>query len=127
MKVPIWEGTCVCVPLLPLKRKTQLLVSTANDLLTENRWKLGQINPGSTIEFRRVSWKEAVRLNDAPNKWLAEIKALVANPNTRATGYSPYIVDLKDTSQLPILHVEGSGRKQVVFRQVSSKIYGFLP
>jgi urea carboxylase len=98
-------------------------VTTVNDLLIDDRWKLGQINPGSTIEFRRVSWKEAVRLNDAPNKWLSNLKALVARPDPRAIGYSPYTVDLQDSRQLPILHIEGSGKKQVIFRQVGSTLY----
>ena len=95
---------------------------TVNNLLLDNRWKLGQINPGSTIEFRRVSWREAVRLNDAPNKWLAEIKALIAHSGPRAVDYSPYTVGLQDTLQNPILHTEGSGKQQVVFRQVGSTL-----
>lgn len=70
-----------------------------------------------------MSWEEAVRLNDVPNKWLEEIKDLVAHPNPRAIDYSPYTLGLEDTPQSPLLHSEGQGKNQVSFRQVSSIFY----
>jgi urea carboxylase len=66
-----------------------------------------------------VSWEDAVQLNDVPNKWLAEIKDLVAHPGPRAIGHSPYTLGLEDTPQSPLLHTEGQGKNQVAFRQVS--------
>lgn len=58
-----------------------------------------------------------------PNRWLAEIKDLVADPGPRAIDYSPYALGLKDSPQSPLLHSEGQGKNQVLFRQVSSTFY----
>lgn len=70
-----------------------------------------------------MSWNEAVQLNDVPNKWLEEIKDLVAHPGPRAIDHTPYTIGLEDTPQSPLLRAEGQGKNQVVFRQVISAIY----
>ncbi|KAF8998396.1 urea carboxylase [Cyathus striatus] len=40
---------------------------------TGDMWKLGQISPGNTIQFRRVSWNSAVRLQEVRDQWLKDV------------------------------------------------------
>jgi hypothetical protein len=83
-----------------------------------SRWKLGQLNPGCTVEFRRISWADSKRLNDLPNKWLSAVKSFVEKTDAEHIPLSPYFVELADKPQTPILQTTGNEEFLVVFRQV---------
>lgn len=85
---------------------------------TGERWKLGQLSPGSTVTFRRISWQDAQACMKALFRWIEAVQAVVA-------GSQPHVgfVDdaLEDKELSGILHRNerspGSPRPAVTFRQ----------
>ncbi|KAG2365977.1 carbamoyl-phosphate synthase L chain, ATP binding domain-containing protein [Suillus spraguei] len=81
-------------------------------------WKLGQLSPGSTVTFRRISWQDAQACMKALFRWIEAVQAVVA-------GSQPHVgfVDdaLEDKELSGILHRNerspGSPRPAVTFRQ----------
>ncbi|KAJ7201761.1 allophanate hydrolase subunit 2-domain-containing protein [Mycena rebaudengoi] len=78
-------------------------------------WKLGQLSPGCTVEFRRVSWAEAVSLEAQTRGWLENIKAAILGQATTPQSYP----ELGDRHQDPKLCVitRTDNNPAVVFRQ----------
>lgn len=91
------------------------------------RWKLGQLSPGSTVQFRRISWEAAQTLNGQCEGWLNSIYEMtVGNLETsNLPSFPSAIIDEPITG--PILHTihpsEGSSKPKIVFRQVRSELY----
>ena len=91
------------------------------DVLT--RWKLGQLSPGSTVQFRRISWNDSLHLLTSQKKWLDEMTSLRTHPNFLRLFDLP--VSLQASSQSPVLHRHtgsddggNSGGLKITFRQV---------
>ncbi|KAH7906361.1 allophanate hydrolase subunit 2-domain-containing protein [Hygrophoropsis aurantiaca] len=42
------------------------------------RWKLGQLSPGNTLQFRRISWSDAQRFEENNMRWLEAVKVAMA-------------------------------------------------
>ncbi|KAF9466663.1 allophanate hydrolase subunit 2-domain-containing protein [Collybia nuda] len=80
-------------------------------------WKLGQLNPGCFVEFRRVPWADSICLSDLPTRWLSLVKYSVENPGAEEMHLTPYSSALADSSQSPILRNSTHGNLPVVFRQ----------
>ncbi|KAJ7243804.1 allophanate hydrolase subunit 2-domain-containing protein [Mycena rebaudengoi] len=78
-------------------------------------WKLGQLSPGCTVEFRRVSWAEAVSLEAQTRGWLENIKAAILGQATTPQSYP----ELGDRHQDPKLCVitRTDNNPAVIFRQ----------
>lgn len=85
------------------------------------RWKLGQLSPGSTVQFRRISWDESLRLLTSQKKLLDEMISLRTHPALLHL----FDMSFQDSSQSPVLHRHtrsdngrNSGDLQITFRQV---------
>ncbi|KAG6917630.1 hypothetical protein DXG01_001737 [Tephrocybe rancida] len=82
-------------------------------------WKLGQVQPGNTIIFRRISWTFSQKLQQASNDWDLAIASFLDASNEPAHDLRiPWSIDITDTSQTSILHREGQKDEQVTYRQV---------
>ncbi|KAH7919924.1 hypothetical protein BV22DRAFT_1022136 [Leucogyrophana mollusca] len=81
------------------------------------RWKLGQLSPGSTVKFRRISWREAEICEENSARWLEAVKTAVLVGS--APSWSP--VEFADKHLLPILQrlapLAGGVRPTTTFRQ----------
>ncbi|KAG1748041.1 allophanate hydrolase subunit 2-domain-containing protein [Suillus lakei] len=85
---------------------------------TGERWKLGQLSPGSTVTFRKISWQDAQACRKDPLRWVEAVQAA-------ATGSQPQMgfIDsaLEGRELSGILHknqwLPGSLRPAVTFRQ----------
>lgn len=102
-KVQIWVGICVSVP-LPLV-KCELIFGRYFTLDVECliRWKLGQLSPGSTAQFRRISWSDSLHLLASHQKWLDAIDEMISL-RTYPISSHPFDMKLEDTPQSPVLH-----------------------
>ncbi|RDB19014.1 putative urea carboxylase [Hypsizygus marmoreus] len=85
-------------------------------IASADMWKLGQLQSGCTVEFRRVSWAQSLLLREISNKWLAAV-ALLPKRGTEQDSPPPWAIALDNPLQSPILYEAGSGRSRVVFRQ----------
>ncbi|KAG1772023.1 allophanate hydrolase subunit 2-domain-containing protein [Suillus occidentalis] len=45
---------------------------------TGERWKLGQLSPGSTVTFCKISWQDAQGCMNAALRWIEAVQAVVA-------------------------------------------------
>ncbi|TCD67501.1 hypothetical protein EIP91_012306 [Steccherinum ochraceum] len=87
-------------------------------IATADQWKLGQLRPGDTIQFHRISIEESRKLKDHTEKWLDTLLAL-------SSGFNAAPMDLlafRPEGQFkcgPKLHVipATSHKPKAVFRQ----------
>ncbi|KAF9562368.1 hypothetical protein CPC08DRAFT_749490 [Agrocybe pediades] len=89
---------------------------------TSDMWKLGQLAPGCTVQFRRVSWNDARRRVDSVINFVSTTKRLLSGGDAAETQVSdPLATDLEDIGYSPILYVHPgpSGQEwlKVTFRQ----------
>lgn len=88
---------------------------------TAEMWKLGQLSPGSTVQFRRISWSDSLHLLACHQKWLSAFDEMISH-RTSVFSHS-FGLNLEDTPQSPILHKlpssdnKNSGDLQITFRQ----------
>jgi urea carboxylase len=87
------------------------------------RWKLGQLSPGSTVQFRRISWTDARALEILYDEWLGSVRAMVSKKLTY-NDIPPFPMPAySEAMDEPILHItsspKGSAKPTTVFRQVS--------
>ncbi|EJD01957.1 uncharacterized protein FOMMEDRAFT_109008 [Fomitiporia mediterranea MF3/22] len=92
-----------------------LCIST---IATADQWKLGQLRPGDQLQFKRISYSDAIILQERADKWLETIFALSSGFNAspfKLPGYSPSSLPLRD----PKLHSvsASSSKPKAVFRQ----------
>ncbi|KAI0925356.1 hypothetical protein AcV7_005625 [Taiwanofungus camphoratus] len=86
---------------------------------TAELWKLGQLRPGCTIQFRRIPFEQAIYLNNVCEQTLQELRrgSLSLEPSSNFVSAK----DLFDVPQDPklsvILSPAGGTRPKVVFRQ----------
>jgi urea carboxylase len=87
-----------------------------------NRWKVGQLSPGCTVEFRRVSWAVSTRLTARNVSWLSQI-----SKEETQTSNLLLAAEIADTPQDPKLFVVPASetRPLVVLRQVSPSLIPF--
>ena len=92
------------------------------------RWKLGQLSPGSTVQFRHISWDDSLHLLTSQKKWLDEIILL------RTHWILLHLFDFnpQGSSQPPVLYrhtssdnERNSGDLQITFRQVLMLFFMF--
>ncbi|KAJ7093306.1 allophanate hydrolase subunit 2-domain-containing protein [Mycena belliarum] len=77
-------------------------------------WKLGQLSAGSTIEFRRVSWVEAMAFNERNAAWLERIKG--AEPPAQEVRLESVLADTPQDPKLLAIPA-GETSPRVVLRQ----------
>ena len=100
-------------------------VSSSNDLLpysSDIRWKLGQLRPGSIINFQRISIQNALFYSEKIKDWINVVLGLASGFSTRP--FSPEIL-LNESpatlngSKLQSIIGDNGKRPQIVFRQVN--------
>ncbi|KAI0721773.1 urea carboxylase [Fomitopsis betulina] len=91
---------------------------------TEELWKIGQLRPGSTIQFRRISAQQANELVPLRTRYLELIERIVSAKDAFAVDAPAPVLfsqTFPDLIQDPKLHViepaTHSARPRVVFRQ----------
>ncbi|THH28415.1 hypothetical protein EUX98_g5774 [Antrodiella citrinella] len=91
----------------------------AATIATADQWKLGQLRPGDTVQFRRISIEDAAQLRDHTDKWLETVLALTARFNAPPVDLLGFMLSRQFVTD-PKLHVLPSTapRSKVVFRQV---------
>ncbi|TFK35167.1 allophanate hydrolase subunit 2-domain-containing protein [Crucibulum laeve] len=88
-------------------------------------WKLGQLSPGSSVEFRRVSWSATIQQNEVVSTWLAVVHEIASTFSFSGNldGNILYRTDEDDISQKPVLYrkaqdaIGAESESQVVFKQ----------
>ncbi|KAF8063623.1 allophanate hydrolase subunit 2-domain-containing protein [Lyophyllum atratum] len=78
-------------------------------------WKLGQVQPGNTIQFRRISWRSCIRLNETAQNWIASVRSCLQDPSVQYDEETPWAVDIQDTPHSSILHEAGDSAILVEF------------
>ncbi|KAG1903472.1 carbamoyl-phosphate synthase L chain, ATP binding domain-containing protein [Suillus fuscotomentosus] len=51
---------------------------------TGERWKLGQLSPGSTVTFRKISWQDAQACMKDSLRWIETVQAVIAGSQPHA-------------------------------------------
>lgn len=80
---------------------------------------MGQVSPGSTIQFQRISWDNARALDISLNKWLKSLQDSVSSRRADKLMSLQNVVSTVLRTATPKLHVdlEVLNRPQVVYRQ----------
>jgi len=91
----------------------------SSSYIFSQRWKLGQLNPGCTVQFRRISYSIAIEINIQNELFLANIEKIASGQ--RVDHQASLFVDvLKDRAYSSLLGEKVSdGKKSFVLRQVS--------
>lgn len=82
--------------------------SPQKDGLKHYRWKLGQLSPGSNVQFRRISYSTAVEIQKHNEKFLAKVEEIVSgqqgepamalyNDTQRDQEYSPKLYQKRES------------------------------
>lgn len=83
-----------------------------------SRWKLGQVAPGDTIVFRRVSWDQSLEQFAARNQWLETIHRDISETHIGTDG-SALVYPSVDPEYGPaVLHRSTWNDVEVTYRQV---------
>jgi len=83
------------------------------------RWKLGQLNPGCTVQFRRISYSVAIEINDQNELYLADIEKIASGQRIDCQA-SLFVDAFKDRAYSSLLGEKVSdGKESFVLRQVS--------
>ncbi|KAF5378073.1 hypothetical protein D9615_007510 [Tricholomella constricta] len=80
-------------------------------------WKLGQVQPGNTIQFRRISWPQSIHLQEVFKVWIASVRSAVARDTIPNYHDMPWTIDIQDSSRSSFLYEVGQERGKVTFRQ----------
>ncbi|KAA1476448.1 urea carboxylase [Dentipellis sp. KUC8613] len=85
---------------------------------TADMWKLGQLRPGSTVRFERVSFADAMRLKDSLDATLRAMEEAIACGNGRVDPPPEVVLDKKAPMDAKLHIIEQTGERPcVVFRQ----------
>ena len=115
--------------LLPLTCRSLVTLSVSS--LTSSllfRWKVGQLRPGATVRFQRISFEDSQRLSAFYDSWLAKVGHTEPTNTTESdSSIFSFTPDSLGSENSCILHLisadEQQGRPQAVFRQV---MFGFF-
>ncbi|KAG2155228.1 allophanate hydrolase subunit 2-domain-containing protein [Suillus bovinus] len=83
---------------------------------TGERWKLGQLSPGSTVTFRKISWQDAQACMRAQLKWIEAVQAVVAGCQPDMD-FADGALESRELSGILHRNLPGSLRPVVTFRQ----------
>jgi len=88
------------------------------------RWKLGQLAPGCTVQFKRISWQISRERIFLREEWLKAVeKICVEDDEDFVASFDLMETDVEDISYSPILYnVSGSDDRpdhKVALRQVN--------
>ncbi|GBE85595.1 Putative urea [Sparassis crispa] len=90
---------------------------------TAELWKLGQLRPGCTVRFKRITFAQALQLHRRREEYLGNLSHICSTSESFSVSVAnDFLQDnLEDVEQDSKLHVispvAGSPRPQVVFRQ----------
>ncbi|ESK90672.1 urea carboxylase [Moniliophthora roreri MCA 2997] len=80
-------------------------------------WKTGQLNPGSTVQFKRLTWEQARSLHEILDSWLREAEAAVKKGGVAELESVPLPVHEEAWHDPKLRVISSPNRPQVVFRQ----------
>ncbi|PCH34617.1 urea amidolyase [Wolfiporia cocos MD-104 SS10] len=92
-------------------------------IATEELWKIGQLRPGSTVQFRRISPAQSVSMVALRERYFTQLAEAARSSALKSVPEKADLFDqvFEDCSQDPKIHtivpLEGSMRPKVVFRQ----------
>jgi hypothetical protein len=97
------------------------------------RWKLGQLAPGNTVQFRRITRKRALEQLSLQEEWLnvvqVSVGVLLSGKSPNADRFPLLDSSQEDTPLSPILHISEAPQNKpelrIVIRQVCSKAHSF--
>ncbi|CCM00309.1 uncharacterized protein FIBRA_02339 [Fibroporia radiculosa] len=90
---------------------------------TEEMWKVGQLRPGCTVQFRRITVAQSVSLMSKLDRYFEELSQTLVSPgpSSTRTKHGSLTQTFSDSPQDPKLHIIAppsySIRPRVVFRQ----------
>ncbi|CAG7955480.1 unnamed protein product [Penicillium salamii] len=117
-----WTGESPCI--FPVDAPDLGGFISSTTIVSGNLWRMGQLKSGDTIQYRRVSLEDALRIRTRLEKFLEDVAALVTgqcNPETILPAFPPALPDSTqcgDWGKACILSttVEGS-TDSITFRQ----------
>ncbi|KIJ48529.1 hypothetical protein M422DRAFT_59450 [Sphaerobolus stellatus SS14] len=84
------------------------------------RWKIGQLNPGCTVQFSRISWSKAQELQKQVTGYYSAVQASISGSTNAKDAKIPQTI-LSDTPGPSILHVKPGNNSdenlKVIYRQ----------
>jgi hypothetical protein len=90
--------------------------------MTINRWKLGQVSPGTKIQFQCIRWDAARRLSNNIAHHLQAVSQFAADPTNDVPDTNLQNLDtcgtLKEPPNPKLRSLHAEGRPSAVFRQV---------
>ncbi|KAK7690310.1 hypothetical protein QCA50_006967 [Cerrena zonata] len=88
-------------------------------LASADQWKLGQLRPGHRLQFKRIAYNDAMKLQEHTNKWLETVLALSSGFNASPVGLLSFNPSDDNFSRDPKLHTIPAIdlKPKVVFRQ----------
>ncbi|KAG6373685.1 allophanate hydrolase subunit 2-domain-containing protein [Boletus reticuloceps] len=89
-------------------------------LIQACRWKLGQLSPGGTVQFKRISWAEAQIGAQTARAWIEDVRLAVSGsavPPRAEHGFQSETTGHLTTILQKIMPPAGSPRPVVAFRQ----------
>ncbi|KZT52397.1 hypothetical protein CALCODRAFT_441644 [Calocera cornea HHB12733] len=91
-------------------------------IVDSDLWKLGQLRPGNTVQFRRISLSDARALKGHYDTWLDAIEGKILLKAQRgALDYIPSPLFRYDPKLAVYPADEGTGRPEVVYRQAGDE------
>jgi hypothetical protein len=88
------------------------------------RWKVGQLRPGSTIQFKKVSYSHALHLEEGVRAWFHSLRSCVESGSFDNLPNSVLSLKPREKLEDSIMLVNGSQRTserpRAIFRQVGS-------
>lgn len=98
---------------------------SSTTIVSGNLWRMGQLKSGDTIQYRRVSLEDALRIRTRLEKFLTDVAALVTGqckPETISPAFPPALPDSTqsgDWGKACILSTTVKGSTDAItFRQV---------
>lgn len=90
---------------------------TASRLIHVCRWKLGQLRPGNTVQFKRISFEQAMELEALTIEYLDQV-SLPNSPYQQISPplFTPPFADQPEDPKLCVVPAKGA-RPRVIFRQ----------
>lgn len=92
---------------------------------TADLWKLGQVRPGSTLRFQRITVEDAAALQEHVSRYVEAVQAFVKNGKSSHSGS---LLDFKPSSSPPsqprLAETEADpsiGRPRVIFRRAGDR------
>ena len=116
-------------------QQLQVQISESNSLgilysmivIPSYRWKFGQLRPGDVIKLTRISYDDAMRLQEHTSQWIETVLALSSGFNASPLRLLDFTPSSDVFSKDPKLHTMPATdvKPKVVLRQVRTLCHAF--